>query len=83
MVARDIKYLTIVNKEFYCRGSGGPIARSLSIFEAKEELQRVHELSCIDKDINLYICLKGKDTIGSRWPRKLSNLNVGTYMGWK
>lgn len=56
-VARDLKDFMTVNDELYYRGGGGVMARALSIAEAKEELQRVHELSRGDNDVSLYRCL--------------------------
>lgn len=44
MVARDLKDFTVVNGKLYYQGGDGVMAE-LYLNEAKEELQRSHELS--------------------------------------
>lgn len=66
MVARNLKDFMAINNELYHHCGGGFVARPLSITEVKEELQRVHELSCGDNDVSIYRCLKRQ---GYYWPR--------------
>lgn len=44
----------MVNWELYFPGIGTFMAPALSMAEAKEKLQRVHDFSCGNNDINLY-----------------------------
>lgn len=45
-VANDLKDFVIVKGELYYKGISGVFARALSTEQAKEDLQRVHKLSC-------------------------------------
>lgn len=80
MVAMDLKDFTIVNGELHHRGSGGAIARAIFVTKAKEELERVHELSCGDNDSGFIGAFKGKDTTGLKWPKRLPNYNLLAIM---
>lgn len=53
MTTRELKEFTLANGEPYFRGSGGIITRAMFEGEAKEELKRVHDLSCGDNNIFL------------------------------
>lgn len=55
----------LVSCELCFRGSGGGLARDIPKAEAKNELQRIHNLSCGDNDIRLYRLLKIQ---GYCWP---------------
>lgn len=57
MVAKDLKDFIISNGGIYYRGSDGVLARALCLTETREELHRIHHLSCGENDINLYRCL--------------------------
>lgn len=54
MVVSNFKDFTRVVKEVYYGYGGGVMAQALSMAKAKMELQRVHKLSCGDKDVSLY-----------------------------
>lgn len=71
MAAEELKEFAIVNGELYFWGGGGVLARALSKAEAKEVLQRIHDLSCGDNDISLYRRCKDMVMIGPIWPKKL------------
>lgn len=45
MAVRELRDLTLTKGELYFRDSGGVLARAVSKVEAKEELQRVCDLS--------------------------------------
>lgn len=53
MVVRDLRDFTIINDELYSQCGVGAMVRALSMAEAKEELQHIHELSCGDKPLTM------------------------------
>lgn len=67
---RDLKEFTLVNGNLYFWTSGEVLAWAISKAEAKEELQRVHDLSCAGNYISLYRACKRKVIVSLRWPRK-------------
>lgn len=54
----ELKEFTPVDGEMYYRGSYGVFARAISKNGAKEELERIHNLSCGDNNISLYRLLR-------------------------
>lgn len=67
MVTRGLKYFTLINGELYFQGSGRVLARAASKAKTKEDLQRVHDLSCQDNDIGLYRRLQRQNIIGQEF----------------
>lgn len=67
MVARDLKDVVVANNEIYYRWHN---VGALSMVEAKEELQCVHELSCGDNDATSIDACRDKGTTGLKWPKK-------------
>lgn len=53
MTAKKLKYFTLVNGELYFQGSGEVLARPVYKGKAREELQRINNLSS-DNDTSLY-----------------------------
>lgn len=48
---------------FFFLGSGGVLARALTLTKAREELQHIHGLSCGDKDMSFIGVCRGRDII--------------------
>lgn len=57
VVVKGLKDFTLINGKLYSRGNGGVLAQAIYKAKAKEELKRIHDLSCEDNDISLYRCL--------------------------
>lgn len=54
IVIKNLKDIIMINNEFHHRCSEGALAQALSVDEAKEALDQVHESSCGKDDVNLY-----------------------------
>lgn len=54
MARKDLKDVNVFYGGLYHQGNGRVLARALSLINAKEEVSRIHDLSCGQNDIGLY-----------------------------